>query len=188
MFRIACGLMFCLLTWAASLARRLEPCELAGQLYILDVPKPELAQWLCIADFESRFNTHIVGQANADGSKDYGIFQISDRFWCAPPKETSYYAFNECNINCTQLLSDDITKAVQCARLIKRRQGWGAWSVYPEFCNGTLSDTDKCFQHNVTDISGQTSGTQAGDEEGEAMQTTAEADTAVETTTNMNEI
>ncbi|KPU77088.1 uncharacterized protein Dana_GF11185, isoform C [Drosophila ananassae] len=119
-------------------AVRLKPCELAGQLYILDVPKSELPLWLCIADFESRFNTHVVGQGNSDGSRDYGIFQISDRFWCAPPNKTEYYAFNDCNVNCSSLLSDDITMSVKCARLIQKRQGWSAWSVYSEFCNGTL--------------------------------------------------
>lgn len=128
------------------LAIRLQPCELAGQLYILDVPKSELPQWLCIAEFESRFNTHVVGHANADGSRDYGLFQISDRYWCAPPNRTEYYAFNDCNVNCTHLLSDDITMAVQCARLIQKQQGWTAWSVYPEFCNGTLDAIDECFQ------------------------------------------
>ncbi|XP_052841190.1 lysozyme 1 [Drosophila gunungcola] len=131
------------------LAIRLKPCELAGQLYILDVPKSELPLWLCIAEFESRFNTHVVGQGNADGSRDYGLFQISDRFWCAPPNRTEYYAFNDCNVNCTHLLSDDITMAVQCARLIQKQQGWTAWSVYPEFCNGTLETIEECFQpHN----------------------------------------
>lgn len=150
MYNIALGIWLCLLVIPPLLGIRLNPCELAGQLYILDVPKAELAKWLCIADFESRFNTHVVGQGNLDGSKDYGLFQISDRYWCAPPTETTYFAFNECNINCTELLSDDITSAVRCARLIKKQQGWSAWSVYPEFCNGTLTDPDHCFQQSET--------------------------------------
>ncbi|XP_030388068.1 lysozyme 1B [Scaptodrosophila lebanonensis] len=127
------------------MARRLERCELAGLLYILDVPKSELPLWLCIANFESRYNTHIVGRGNADGSLDYGLFQISDRFWCTPPSETTYYTFNECNVNCTELLTDDITRAVQCAKRIKTQQGWTAWSVFGEFCNGTIDGIDKCF-------------------------------------------
>ncbi|XP_022224620.2 lysozyme 1 [Drosophila obscura] len=141
-------LLLCLCFLVLALAVRLKPCDLAGQLYILDVPKSELPLWLCIAEFESRFNTHAVGQANADGSRDYGLFQISDRFWCSPPNQTDYYAFNECNVNCTRLLSDDITMAVQCARVIRRQQGWTAWSVYGQFCNGTLdaAGIDECFQ------------------------------------------
>ncbi|XP_017865271.1 PREDICTED: lysozyme 1 [Drosophila arizonae] len=139
----------CLLGLSSMLALRLEPCELAGQLYILDVPKVELPLWLCIADYESRFNTHVIGRANSDGSRDYGLFQISDRYWCAPPEKTAYHAFNECNVNCTELLSDNITSAVRCARLIKKQQGWTAWSVYAEFCNGTLTDADECFQQTT---------------------------------------
>lgn len=146
MHNIVLGIWLCLLV--PMLGLRMEPCELAGQLYILDVPKVELPMWLCIADFESRFNTHVIGHANSDGSKDYGLFQISDRFWCAPPVETPYYAFNGCNINCSELLSDDITTAVRCARLIRRQQGWTAWSVYKEFCNGTLADSEECFQNS----------------------------------------
>ncbi|XP_064536044.1 lysozyme 1 [Drosophila montana] len=150
MDKFALGMWMCLLVLSPMLAIRLKPCDLAGQLYILDVPKTELAQWLCIADFESRFNTHVVGQGNSDGSRDYGLFQISDRFWCAPPKATPYHAFNGCNVNCTELLSDNITTAVHCARLIKKQQGWTAWSVYEEFCNGTLSDAENCFQPETT--------------------------------------
>lgn len=150
MHNIALGIWLCILLLSPMLGLRMEPCELAGQLYILDIPKAELPLWLCIADFESRFNTHVVGQANSDGSKDYGLFQISDRFWCAPPVETPYYAFNGCNINCTELLSDDITTAVRCARLIRHQQGWTAWSVYEEFCNGTLADSEECFQPSPT--------------------------------------
>ncbi|XP_036334422.1 lysozyme 1 [Rhagoletis pomonella] len=126
--------------------RRLQRCELASQLYILDVPKSELALWLCIAQYESRYNTHVVGNRNADGSSDYGLFQISGRYWCQPDNGTKYYAFNECNVKCSALLLDDITEAVGCARIIQRRQGWTAWSVYTFYCNRTLRNVDDCFE------------------------------------------
>ncbi|XP_037941605.1 lysozyme 1B-like [Teleopsis dalmanni] len=127
-------------------ARRLKRCELAGELYILDVPKAELPLWICIAEYESRFNTHVIGRRNDDGSSDYGLFQISDKFWCNPANDTEYYVFNECNVNCTELITDDITKAVICARTILKQQGWSAWTVYEEFCNTTLTDADACFE------------------------------------------
>ncbi|XP_039957829.1 lysozyme 1 [Bactrocera tryoni] len=131
---------------APTQTRRLQRCELAGQLYILDVPKSELSLWLCIAHYESRYNTHVVGNRNADGSSDYGLFQISSRYWCQPDNGTKYYAFNECNVKCSALLLDDITEAVDCARTIQRRQGWSAWSVYSVYCNRTLNEVDDCFE------------------------------------------
>jgi len=131
--------------------KRFNRCELAGQLYILDIAKDDLPLWLCIAQYESRFNTHVIGQRNQDGSKDYGIFQISDKFWCLPENETDYYNFNECNLNCTELIKDDITASVQCAKQIQKRQGWVAWTVYEEFCNDSTligNDIETCFQNH----------------------------------------
>lgn len=130
--------------------RRLQPCEFAGQLYILDVPKWELPLWSCIANYESRYNTNVIGKRNLDGSHDYGIFQISDKFWCQPQNKSKdlFYSANECDINCADLLLDDITQAVRCARVILKQQGWSAWSVYGEFCNETstsFKDLEECF-------------------------------------------
>ena len=131
--------------------RRLHPCEFAGQLYILDVPKTELPLWSCIAEYESRFNTDVIGKRNLDGSYDYGIFQISDKFWCQTTNKslTNHYSFNECNIDCNDLLLDDITPALRCARIIQKQQGWSAWSVYGVYCNEStlsLSDIENCFE------------------------------------------
>ncbi|XP_061391442.1 lysozyme 1B [Musca vetustissima] len=137
--------------------RRLQPCELAGQLYILDIPKEELPLWLCIVQYESRFNTHVIGSRNTDGSLDYGIFQISDKYWCKPPTTTEdpplVHYFNECEVDCMDLMQDDITEAVKCAKLIRKQQGWSAWSVYGEFCNDTSNaamiyqdiEIEECF-------------------------------------------
>lgn len=132
--------------------RRLLPCELAGEMYILDVPKEELPLWLCIAEYESRFNTHVIGSRNLDGSLDYGIFQISDKYWCQPhyieeDNDVPIYrhTYNECFVNCTNLVADDITAAVKCAKQIRKQQGWSAWTVYEEFCNDTLPDIEHCF-------------------------------------------
>lgn len=55
-----------------------ERCELARELYYLhDVPYDEVATWVCIARYESQYNTSAVGYKNTDGSLDHGIFQIS---------------------------------------------------------------------------------------------------------------
>lgn len=151
LYHICIFVTFCKFMHIAQ-TRRLQPCEFAGQLYILDVPKLELPMWSCIAEYESRFNTDAIGKRNLDGSYDYGIFQISDKYWCQPQEQNKskdlYYSANECNLNCSQLLLDDITQAVRCARIILKQQGWSAWSVYGVYCNETstsLSDIENCF-------------------------------------------
>lgn len=128
---------------ASSLAKTFTRCSLAKEMYRLGVPKSELAQWTCLAKYESSFRTDAVGPANPNGSKDYGIFQINNRYWCQPAKRRSR---NQCNVSCQSLLSDNIKKSVDCARKIKSRQGWGAWSVWRKHCSGRLPSINDCFK------------------------------------------
>ena len=37
---------------------------------------------ICLIRWESNFNTSEIGNLNADGSKDHGLFQINDKYWC----------------------------------------------------------------------------------------------------------
>ncbi|XP_061391499.1 lysozyme 2-like [Musca vetustissima] len=123
-------------------ARIYDRCSLARELQILGVPRYELSSWICIAERESTYNSYAVGPPNWDGSHDYGIFQINDKYWCAPP--SGAFSHNLCKINCNDLLSDSIAADLQCARLILREQGWKAWSVW-QYCNNALPYIDDCF-------------------------------------------
>ena len=38
---------------------------------------------VCLARWESNYNTSAVGSLNWDGSWDHGLFQISDAYWCS---------------------------------------------------------------------------------------------------------
>eukprot|EP00094_Tigriopus_californicus_P007555 TCALIF_07274-PA protein Name:"Similar to LysX Lysozyme X (Drosophila melanogaster)" AED:0.48 eAED:0.48 QI:0/0.33/0.25/1/0/0.25/4/0/130 len=61
----------------------LERCELANLLLnTFNLPKEQIADWVCLARHESEYNTTAVGTLNADGSRDLGIFQISEKWWC----------------------------------------------------------------------------------------------------------
>lgn len=102
----------------------------------LDVPRDELARWVCIAEHESSYRTWVVGPANSDGSRDHGIFQINDRYWCLP--SDGGRSSNGCQVNCDALRTDHINRAVRCAQKVKREQGWDAWSVYRPHCSGRL--------------------------------------------------
>uniref|UniRef100_A0A1I8QDH2 Glycosyl hydrolases family 22 (GH22) domain-containing protein n=1 Tax=Stomoxys calcitrans TaxID=35570 RepID=A0A1I8QDH2_STOCA len=118
-------------------------CSLAREMHAMGVPKSELAQWTCVAKYESSFRTEAVGPTNANGSKDYGIFQINSKYWCKPNSGQSH---NQCKVGCNELLSDNIRKSVTCARKIKAQQGWGAWMAWRKHCNRALPSIDDCFK------------------------------------------
>uniref|UniRef100_A0A452H0P2 Uncharacterized protein n=1 Tax=Gopherus agassizii TaxID=38772 RepID=A0A452H0P2_9SAUR len=55
-----------------------------------------LANWVCLAFYTSGFDTAAVG-ANADGSSDYGIFQINSGWWC---QDAQIPSENLCHVRC----------------------------------------------------------------------------------------
>jgi lysozyme C len=69
---------------------------------------------LCIVELESSFNKNAVN-TNRNGSKDYGLFQINDKWWG-----------NKCDVN---RLFDPAYNA-QCAKLVYDTQGLTAWVAY----------------------------------------------------------
>ncbi|XP_071452927.1 lysozyme C, milk isozyme-like [Hetaerina americana] len=132
----------------SSLPQVFERCELARELKERHkIPAKELATWVCIARYESEFNSSAVGRLNGDGSEDHGIFQISDKYWCSPPGEG--YA---CAISCSSLEDDDLADDVKCAKRIKRAhdrvsggKGFSAWAVYGHHCSGPQEALEKKF-------------------------------------------
>lgn len=124
--------------------RTFDGCELAREMDDLGVPRNELARWVCIAFHESRYRTWVVGPPNSDGSRDHGIFQINDRYWCLP--SDGGWSENGCNVSCDALRTDHINRAVRCAQKVKREQGWDAWSVYRPKCSGHLPSIEGCFE------------------------------------------
>ena len=65
----------------AALAITIDKCVL------IDVFRQEFAPALvddlvCTARWESHYNTSAIGTLNWDGSKDLGLFQVSEKWWC----------------------------------------------------------------------------------------------------------
>uniref|UniRef100_A0A8C0IKQ5 Sperm acrosome membrane-associated protein 3 n=1 Tax=Chelonoidis abingdonii TaxID=106734 RepID=A0A8C0IKQ5_CHEAB len=74
-------------------------CELAETLQDSGMDGYEgysLANWVCLAFYTSGFDTAAVG-ANADGSSDYGIFQINSGWWC---QDAQIPSENLCHVRC----------------------------------------------------------------------------------------
>lgn len=101
---------------------------------------------MCLARWESEYNTSAIGSLNADGSLDHGLFQISDKYWCYGPglgeacgihcdrkliHFTVYRLVVVLQMNrktviniffcsCTELRDDDIKDDVTCVKRIFR--------------------------------------------------------------------
>ncbi|KAK7807664.1 hypothetical protein U0070_006381 [Myodes glareolus] len=92
-----------------------------------------LADWVCLAQHESNFNTRATNYNPGGQSTDYGIFQINSRYWCNDGKTPR--AVNACGIPCSILLQDDITEAIKCAkRVVRDPQGVKAWVAWKSRC------------------------------------------------------
>lgn len=52
---------------------------------------------VCLVEGESSGQTDVVGPPNTDGSRDHGLFQINDRYWC----EDGPNPGKECNVRCS---------------------------------------------------------------------------------------
>nr|XP_018914386.1 PREDICTED: lysozyme C, milk isozyme-like [Bemisia tabaci] len=132
--------LFYLLLIAIPLAtaKIFTKCELAEKLRALKAPPEDIPTWVCIAEHESRLDTSAVGPPNGDGSRDHGLLQINDRYWCWVQEDGPA----ACGNKCSDFEDDDIRDDFICARRVfratKRRTGNGftAWVVYGQHCNG----------------------------------------------------
>ncbi|KAM7334431.1 hypothetical protein ACRRTK_007751 [Alexandromys fortis] len=124
----------CLL--AVSSGDIINRCVLAKILHQEDVDGFEgysLPDWLCLAFAESNFNTSKVNE-NADGSFDYGIFQINSHYWC---NDYQSHSENFCHMNCHELLDPNLLSSIHCAKKIVSAAGgmknWVEWRLH---CSG----------------------------------------------------
>ncbi|XP_068128853.1 lysozyme C [Hyperolius riggenbachi] len=115
-----------------------EKCELAKAMKMLGLDGYKgynLGNWVCTAYYESRFNTNSINFNSGDNSTDYGILQINSRWWCNDNKTPR--AHNACGIDCKELLSNDISKSVKCAkRVVQDPAGMSAWVAWRTYCKG----------------------------------------------------
>ena len=78
-------------------AKRYEECELAIELVQHGFAKSSLKDWICLIKSESSMDTRAMNPTNSDGSRDYGLFQINDRYWCQTSGTPSS---NICGFDC----------------------------------------------------------------------------------------
>ncbi|KAL4713617.1 hypothetical protein ACJJTC_016700 [Scirpophaga incertulas] len=122
-------------------AKELSRCELVTALRAQGFPEDKMRDWVCLVENESGRKTHKKSPRNKNGSYDYGLFQINDKYWCSNTSTPG----KDCNVTCADLLTDDITKAATCAKKVFKRHGFMAWYGWRNHCNGkSLPDISKC--------------------------------------------
>ncbi|KAB1270590.1 Lysozyme C [Camelus dromedarius] len=78
-----------------------------SHVVLLFTTKSKFFSGMCLARWESSYNTKAKNYNRASGSTDYGIFQINSRYWCNDGKTPK--AVNGCGINCDDK-SENIAK------------------------------------------------------------------------------
>ncbi|XP_020653240.3 sperm acrosome membrane-associated protein 3 [Pogona vitticeps] len=95
-----------------------------------------LTDWLCMAFYESHFDTSLV-RYEFDGSTSNGIFQINSNIWC---EDYKHLQPNKCHIHCSDLLTSSIRDDIVCAmKIAQGPRGLGAWMSWRENCDGRNS-------------------------------------------------
>ncbi|XP_055529486.1 lysozyme-like [Wyeomyia smithii] len=123
-------------------AKVFSECELARLLrtkYGFD--KAKVNNFVCLAKAESSLNTASTN-LNTNGSRDYGLFQINNKYWCSTPGHKS--VSNYCGVACSALLTDDISAAVTCANRVYAQQGYTAWYGWKAKCKSGVKDLSSC--------------------------------------------
>ncbi|XP_067848356.1 lysozyme C-1-like [Heptranchias perlo] len=118
-----------------------EKCELARVLRKngLDGYRGySLANWVCLVQYESSYNTRVVGRNRRGGrtlSSDYGLFQISSIGWCDDGRtQYSKNPKNGCGSKCDDYINDNIADDIQCAKRVVTPQGMNAWYGWKKKC------------------------------------------------------
>nr|2RSC_A Chain A, Lysozyme [Bombyx mori] len=114
-------------------------CGLVHELRKHGFEENLMRNWVCLVEHESSRDTSKTN-TNRNGSKDYGLFQINDRYWCSKGASPG----KDCNVKCSDLLTDDITKAAKCAKKIYKRHRFDAWYGWKNHCQGSLPDISSC--------------------------------------------
>lgn len=84
-------------------------------------PNDKLADWSCLVSNESSYNSRTKGSRNRNGSYDYGIFQINDKYWCKVGS-----AGGDCNIDCnSEFFFNDLTTSKYLRTFINSRRAFG---------------------------------------------------------------
>uniref|UniRef100_A0A453Z3R3 lysozyme n=1 Tax=Anopheles quadriannulatus TaxID=34691 RepID=A0A453Z3R3_ANOQN len=114
-------------------------CELAKQLTANGISRTYQGHWVCLAIAVSGLDTTKTTML-PNLTANYGIFQINSKEWCRVG-----YKGGKCNMKCEDLVTDDITNAIKCSKIIQQQNGFNEWVMWQKKCKGKeLPDITNC--------------------------------------------
>lgn len=116
-------------------------CQVVQALRAQGVPDSDLRDWLCLVKHESSYRYDVTND-NSNGSKDYGIFQLNDKYWCDRGSATNKcWKLNTygCGVTCSNLLNSNIADDTECAVKIKNCNSFNKWYGWQTNCQGNLN-------------------------------------------------
>lgn len=135
------AILFCT---SLSNAKILDRCELAKLLKNADITGDNLYKWVCIGQQVGLDTSR--NHSNPNGVGSYGIFQISDEYWCSKSGSGKM-----CGISCKKLTDDDIRDDIRCALAIYNEHkqlngdGFSAWIPWmPDCKNADINYLREC--------------------------------------------
>ncbi|XP_072318882.1 lysozyme C II-like [Eucyclogobius newberryi] len=90
-----------------------------------------LADWVCLTEHVSGYDTKAKNPGVWEGSTDYGIFQINSRYFC---RDDGPHAVNTCGVRCSAVLCPKA--AIECAKEVAIYIGLNAWQPWSTHCHG----------------------------------------------------
>jgi hypothetical protein len=119
------------------LMESLEPCQFVRFLKEnLHMEKAEIYKHYCVVSL------HLMNKSDGE---IYGIYRISSKYWC----NDGFLPGMDCSMHCSDLLDDDITDDVACAKIIMNRQGVNAFKEKEETCRARQKTVDFCLNDTM---------------------------------------
>ncbi|KAJ8719035.1 hypothetical protein PYW07_016591 [Mythimna separata] len=122
-----------------TFGKTLTECELVMEFRKHGFPEDQLKDWICLVNASGFRRTDVVN-VGADGSSNYGLFQINDQYWCSDGDEPG----KGCNVRCKDLALDDVAPQMKCSKIIYGAHGFEAWFGWVDKCKGKTLPEIKC--------------------------------------------
>lgn len=138
MFRLLAAVFFCV---SVAETKIFDRCELANLFKKAGITEDNLHKWVCIGQHNG-LDTSRNYQSPDGAIRSYGIFKISDEYWC---DRTGSGTGKLCGIPCRKLMDDDIRDDIRCAMKIYNHHGFNAWIPWmPECMDVNKNYLKKC--------------------------------------------
>lgn len=123
-------------------AKMYEQCELIMELwYEHNVASEDLYKHLCAVNSNSMFNTD---SKTSGKNVCYGIYSLCEPWWCNKTQKGG-----KCNLLCSNLINDDITDDVACAKIVMSSEGLQAWGTNVKSCSDQYQKkVELCLEEN----------------------------------------